>query len=136
LERIGAISSELALRTQPDQALKEEISAIEFCLEQLEDVDALVRELISWGYPPDCLLEDKPNALFMIKRLIRNNEIGRERAARAKGESSLKILFLAANPMDTSRLDLEEELSAIEAELRGVVHRDRISFVAKHAVRV
>jgi len=47
----------------------------------------------------------------------------------------MRILFLAANPTVTSPLDLEEELRSLDLELRGVKHRDRIVFVARHAVR-
>ncbi len=47
----------------------------------------------------------------------------------------MRILFLAANPGTTSRLDLEEELRSLETELRGVKHRDKIVCIARHAVR-
>lgn len=50
-------------------------------------------------------------------------------------DSVMKILFLAANPMDTSRLELDEEIRSLELELKGVTHRDRIQLVAIHAVR-
>jgi CHAT domain len=52
-----------------------------------------------------------------------------------KMQERLRILFLAANPMATSRLDLEEELRSLEAELRAVKHRDDIDLIAAHAVR-
>jgi CHAT domain len=48
---------------------------------------------------------------------------------------SVRILFLAANPMTTSPLDLEEELRSLELELRGTKFRDSIKLVARHAVR-
>ena len=47
----------------------------------------------------------------------------------------MQILFLAANPLTTSRLDLEEELRSLETELRGAKHRDKIVCRARHAVR-
>jgi hypothetical protein len=47
----------------------------------------------------------------------------------------MRILFLAANPSKTSRLDLEEELRSLEDELRGVKFRDSIALIARHAVR-
>jgi hypothetical protein len=47
----------------------------------------------------------------------------------------MRILFLAANPTTTDWLDLEEELRSLESELRAVRHRDKITFVARHAVR-
>jgi hypothetical protein len=47
----------------------------------------------------------------------------------------VRILFLAANPESTSRLDLEEELRSVETELRSVEFRDEIVLTAAHAVR-
>jgi hypothetical protein len=52
-----------------------------------------------------------------------------------KGTQPMRILFLAANPADTSPLDLEEELRSLEAELRGVKYRDQVILTARHAVR-
>jgi CHAT domain-containing protein len=49
--------------------------------------------------------------------------------------SMLRILFLAANPNQTSRLDLEEEIRSIEMELQAVKHREAISMIPCHAVR-
>jgi hypothetical protein len=48
---------------------------------------------------------------------------------------TMRILFLAANPAQTSHLDLEEELRSLEAELRGVKYRDQVVLTARHAVR-
>lgn len=45
------------------------------------------------------------------------------------------ILFLASNPLATSRLDLEEELRVVENELRAVAFRDEVLLVVGHAVR-
>lgn len=50
-------------------------------------------------------------------------------------DERLRILFLAANPTTTSRLDLEEELRSLEQELRSVDYRDRIDLIPAHAVR-
>ncbi len=51
------------------------------------------------------------------------------------GEASeLRVLVLAANP-PTGPLDLEAEVSSLEAELRRVRFRDRISLVVRQAVR-
>ena len=47
----------------------------------------------------------------------------------------MNILFLCANPHDTARLDLEEELRNLEMQLAAVKYRDQISLVAKHAVQ-
>jgi CHAT domain-containing protein len=49
--------------------------------------------------------------------------------------SKIKILFLAANPLTTSRLDLEEELHVVEQELRAVKFWEHIELRAHHAVR-
>ena len=46
------------------------------------------------------------------------------------------ILFLAANPLGTSRLALDEECAAIERELRMTAHRDDFEFRSKWAVTV
>lgn len=56
-------------------------------------------------------------------------------AAKAERLQPMRILFLAANPATTSRLDLEEELHGLEAELRGVKYRDQVVLTARHAVR-
>lgn len=48
---------------------------------------------------------------------------------------SLRILFLAANPITTSHLDLEEELRGLQLEFRGTKRRDSIRLVARHGVR-
>jgi hypothetical protein len=46
-----------------------------------------------------------------------------------------KILILAANPKDTSRLRLDVELRDIEAGLRRAQHRDQFAFTQRLAVR-
>jgi CHAT domain-containing protein len=47
----------------------------------------------------------------------------------------VRILFLAANPESTSRLDLEEEFRSVESELRGVEFRDELVVTIAQAVR-
>lgn len=47
----------------------------------------------------------------------------------------LKILFLGANPRDTTRIRIDEELREIEHQLRLSVGRDRLSLGQKWAVR-
>jgi hypothetical protein len=44
------------------------------------------------------------------------------------------ILFLAANPADTGRLELDREAHDIHAELERTGHRDRFEFVTRWAV--
>jgi hypothetical protein len=46
------------------------------------------------------------------------------------------ILFLAANPLDTDRIALDEECAAIERELRMTSGRDDFDFRSKWAVSV
>jgi hypothetical protein len=48
----------------------------------------------------------------------------------------IRILFLAANPADTSRLRLDEESRAIDAALRQSEYRDRFEIQQHWAVRV
>lgn len=47
----------------------------------------------------------------------------------------MKVLFLAANPLEAAHLDLELELRNLERELQGVRYRKFITLVAGHAVR-
>jgi CHAT domain-containing protein len=47
----------------------------------------------------------------------------------------MRILFLAANPVDTHRLDLEDELRAVKLELEAVIHRNTIECKVEHAVQ-
>jgi hypothetical protein len=54
---------------------------------------------------------------------------------RARTSRSL-ILFLAANPSNTSPLALDQECAAIERELRMTAHRDDFEFRSKWAVSV
>jgi hypothetical protein len=65
----------------------------------------------------------------------RQYDLAKIRGSLPKMRDNLKILFLAANPTATSRLDLEEEIRSIEFELRSTKLRERISLVSRHAVR-
>src|SRR5260370_15437847 len=56
-------------------------------------------------------------------------EKGKECAPSSGGHNTMRILFLAANPSQTSRLDLEDELRNLEQELRGVKFRDSITLI-------
>lgn len=53
-----------------------------------------------------------------------------------KESNDLVILFLAANPKDTSRLRLDEEASRIEKALQRSAFRDRLKLVHKMAVQI
>jgi WD40 repeat protein len=59
----------------------------------------------------------------------------RKRAPKPRSSRHV-ILFLAANPIGTSRLDLGEECAAIEEELRGTTGRTNFEFWSKWAVSV
>jgi hypothetical protein len=87
------------------------------------------------GYGDEVLKADRPSAIDVVKTLVDQHRIGMPALPTNDGEELLKILFLAANPRTTTRLDLEGELSAIEKELEAVKHREKITFVARHAVK-
>jgi len=97
----------------------------------LADLD---RSLRTRGYGDDVLTDSRPAAFSVIKSLWDRRKIGIQEQVYYEGRT-MKILFLAANPLQTSRLDLEEELRSLEQELRGVKLRDSISLIARHAVR-
>jgi hypothetical protein len=48
--------------------------------------------------------------------------------------NKIKILFLAANPLTTSRLDLEEELHGVEQELRAVLKDPLVCFLQEESI--
>ncbi len=49
--------------------------------------------------------------------------------------SQIKILFLAANPAGTQRLQLDEEIRQITAKVRAAEYRDSLELVSRWAVR-
>jgi WD40 repeat protein len=55
---------------------------------------------------------------------------------RKKGQSPIKILFVAANPKDSMRLRLDEEIRAIDSSLRRSEFRDKFELLQQWAVRV
>lgn len=48
---------------------------------------------------------------------------------------SIRVLFLAANPSDTDRLQLDQEIRAITEKIRSAEHRDVIQLISAWAVR-
>lgn len=48
----------------------------------------------------------------------------------------IKVLFLAANPVGTTPLSLDEEVRAVDAKIRGSEHRDRLHLHSHWAVRL
>ena len=87
------------------------------------------------GYNEEVLLGNQPRAIDAIRIMATQGRIGFSTMQPSRAKEKLRILFLAANPKKTTSLDLEEELRAIELELRGTRYRDRIEFVPRHAVR-
>jgi len=71
---------------------------------------------------------------FLADQILSAFREAKPRSSQTEVES-LRILFLAANPTTTSRLDLEEELRSLELELKGTDFRDSIRLVARNAVR-
>src|ERR1700736_375018 len=49
--------------------------------------------------------------------------------------SKVTILFLAANPMDSSQLRLDQEIREIHAKIRAAEFRDSFELVSRWAVR-
>jgi uncharacterized protein YjbI with pentapeptide repeats len=49
--------------------------------------------------------------------------------------NEIKVLFLAANPAETSRLKLDEEIRAVTIKIRASEHRDLLNLVSAWAVR-
>lgn len=58
-----------------------------------------------------------------------------DRTNTPSGSEIRKILFLAANPLQTGQLRLGEEIREIEESLKRSTHRDRFSLNQRHAVR-
>ena len=71
---------------------------------------------------------------FLADQILSAFRDAKPRSSQTEVES-LRILFLAANPTTTSRLDLEEELRSLELELKSTNFRDSVRLVARHAVR-
>lgn len=88
------------------------------------------------GYGDDVVAATCPSAFSVIDSLLDRKSLGSIERRRSRGQpGAMRILFLAANPLQTSRLDLEEEIRSIESELRGVKFRDAIALIPRHAVR-
>lgn len=94
-------------------------------------LDIAEKQLAEAGMATSCPVANS------IMQVMRNGEESRgETSLQSTGcNTSMRILFLAANPTSTTRLDLEEELRSLEQEIRGVRFRDSIKLIACHAVR-
>ena len=142
---ISRAKSELDLATRDKKSLETRLSeAREFLSKHSsdtldEDERSLAdrdRSLRARGYGDDVLAKSPPAAFSVIKFLQDSKRLGaKEAAPHFGGHNTMRILFLAANPFQTSPLDLETELRSLEQELRGVKFRDSISLIAKHAVQ-
>jgi hypothetical protein len=144
-ERLRQIDIEIAARVRASDVLKQEIKKAERDLTLLEDskvrsellilnapkfdfagknteLERFTDDLLGRGYTAVYLRQDAPKAIDVVRLLKEKSEIGQNIRNGSRGKDMSKILFLAANPMSTSRLDLEEELYRIDSELRAVKH--------------
>jgi hypothetical protein len=62
-------------------------------------------------------------------------DLVQQRAGIDSSREKLVVLFLAANPLDTERLRLDEEVRDIDRRLRESEHRDRLELRQQWAVR-
>jgi hypothetical protein len=87
-------------------------------------IQQMAEELEGAGYGADILRADGPSAFAAIEVMSQNGLLGfRGPIVNSLESQPMRILFLAANPVATSHLDLEEELRSLESELRGVKYR-------------
>jgi Effector-associated domain 11/CHAT domain len=56
------------------------------------------------------------------------------RTISGRGQDEIKILFFSANPLSTTRIRIDEELSKIETELRMATEREKILLTQRWAV--
>jgi len=88
---------------------------------------------------------EKPRDMPRLVRVVRSAltqtgkrqaKAGESKQLKKRGPSMIKILFLAANPSDTTRLRLDEESRAIDQALRQAEFRDMFEVKQHWAVRV
>jgi hypothetical protein len=156
--RLAALAGELrSIATAPDYAERAVATAVDR-LHELEKARLAAEKILELATPArfseqEAALEQHRQALesdgfdaaslqshrgstMAVLRSLAQSKVLKLTRARVEGSpNQLKILFLAANPCDTSSLDLEEELRAIQLELRSAKHRDQIEFFPEHAVR-
>jgi hypothetical protein len=116
------------------------IQLIENALGELQalatDVAEREQRLRVRGYGDAVLSPLHPSAFAAIQAMAQHRLLGpRPPSNTSPGGKPMLILFMAANPVTTTPLDLEEELRSLELELRGVKYRDQITLSARHAVR-
>jgi CHAT domain len=117
----------VTLETWPPEKLAQESAQIH----------AMAASLEAEGFDRDKVVRaDHPSAFAAIEAMHRTGKLGAHgREPAYKGQKPMRILFLAANPVETTALDLEEELRSLKNELLAVKYRDQVVFTAAHAVR-
>ena len=115
------------------KVIEEYTPAIPIEEEAIRDSEAALKVR---GYRIKTLRSDPPSAFDAIEDMSKQGLLGSRKHSHAtRGDTAMRILFLAANPFATSRLDLAQELYGLERELRSVKNRDDISLKAHHAVQ-
>ncbi|MBY5881155.1 CHAT domain-containing protein [Rhizobium leguminosarum] len=158
--RIREIDQELSLLSRSKADLDKETASVESNLDWLErertsaeatianerqfgladktaEFERSKSDFLSRGYGSVFLHQDVPPRIEVIRVLLNRGEIGvkRRNHAQRKSGSMLKILFLAANPLKTGRLDLEKEIHAVDRELQTVKFRDQITLLVSQAIQ-
>src|SRR5262245_31565620 len=64
----------------------------------------------------------------------RESQMKRDVMATEQALSLIKVLYLATNPLDTERLDLETEIARVEQRIRAGAYRDTIRLIPALAV--
>lgn len=78
----------------------------------------------------------------VVERQLQEYETGvtspptRPSRSTANGHQQVKILFLAANPIGTGKLRLDEEIRSIDTALIQATYRDQFELIDKWAVRI
>jgi DNA-binding response OmpR family regulator len=79
---------------------------------------------------------DMPRLSQVVRLALMQAERAHSREPSERGHSVIRILFLAANPSNTTRLSLDEESRAIDQALRQSEFRDVFDIQKHWAVRV
>jgi tetratricopeptide (TPR) repeat protein len=101
-------------------------------------VHPLVCRYLEQGWPIKFKLRDKtPELADNIDRLaqVLTGFVTTSPTRRNEEMQMVKTLFLAANPVSTTRLAIDEEMRAIEQKVRAAEHRDVLNFQSAWAVR-
>jgi hypothetical protein len=82
------------------------------------------RELLSWS-----------DRFWKSPEGIESDEDLRNPTGHSEQKKKIKILFLAANPMNSDKLALDEEARSIQSKIRDAKHRDSVDLITQWAVR-